>query len=269
MTTAPTDPDGVLIVTDQDAVRVLTLNRPAVLNAIDPDLGAALGTALAAADRDPAVRCIVLTASGTRAFSAGGDLKKMSQTDGPTMGGGSRAITEALQQRPRKPVIAAVNGLAYGGGLELVLACDLAVCAEHATFALPEVRRGILASGGGLVRLPRLIGQRRALQMILTGAPIDAATALAWGLVNEVASAGTELEVAIALGRAIAANAPGSLRWSKETAYAAIAATDEEAWRTNDQALEAVRRSPDAQEGPRAFAEGRPPVWSGTEADPI
>lgn len=263
---AAADSDGVLVVHDQDAVRVLTLNRPRVLNAIDAATGTALREALAAADADPAVRCIVLTGTGTRAFSAGGDLKKMAETDGPTMGGGSRAITEALHHRPGKPVIAAVNGLAYGGGLELMLACDLAVCADHATFALPEVRRGILASGGGLVRLPRLIGQRRALQMILTGAPIDAPTALAWGLVNEVAPSGTELEVAMTLAREIAANAPVSLKLSKQTALAAVTATDEEAWQTNTDALEAVRRSPDAQEGPRAFAERRPPVWTGLES---
>lgn len=269
MNPAPADPNGVLVVTDEGAVRVLTINRPEVLNAIDPELGSALHTALVAADDDAAVRCIVLTATGTRAFSAGGDLKKMAQTDGPTMGGGSRAITAALQHRPRKPLIAAVNGLAYGGGLELVLACDLAVCAEHATFALPEARRGILASGGGLVRLPQLVGQRRALQMLLTGAPIDAARAREWGLVNEVVRSGTELEVAMDLAREIAANAPLSIRWSKQTAYAALTATEQEAWRTNDRALEAVRRSPDALEGPRAFAEGRPPVWTGVEGDTI
>jgi enoyl-CoA hydratase/carnithine racemase len=252
-----------LLVHDEDGVRVLTLNRPQVLNAVDPALGAALHRALVAADTDSDVRCLLLTAIGERAFSAGGDLKAMAASDGPTMGGGSRAITEALQYRPGKPVLAAVNGLAYGGGLELLLACDLAVCAEHATFALPEVRRGILASGGGLVRLPRVVGPRRALQLILTGAPIDAATALDWGLVNQVVASGTELDAAMTLARAIAANAPVSLELSKQTAYAAMTVTDEEAWRVNTEALAAIRRSPDAREGPRAFAEGRPPVWTG------
>lgn len=264
MNTATND-DGVLLVHNHGAVRILTLNRPAVLNAVDPQLGAAIHGALIAADSDPTVQCVVLTGAGSRAFSSGGDLKKMSSTDGPAMGGGSRAITDALQYRPRKPVIAAVNGLAYGGGLELILACDLAVCAEHASFALPEVRRGILASGGGLVRLPRLIGQRRALQMILTGAPIDAATALAWGLVNEVSPSGTELETALALAGQIAGNAPASLRLSKQTVCAALNADDEAAWKANDNALELVRRTPDAQEGPRAFAEGREPVWTGSD----
>ncbi|QTI70974.1 enoyl-CoA hydratase/isomerase family protein [Gordonia polyisoprenivorans] len=146
---AAADANGGLLVTDRDAARVLTLNRPEVLNAIDPQLGSALHAALVAADADPSVRCIVLTATGSRAFSAGGDLKKMARTDGPTIGGASHAITEALQHRPGKPMIAAVNGLAYGGGL---------------------------------VRLPRLVGERRARQMILSGAPapVDASTALEW-----------------------------------------------------------------------------------------
>ena len=254
-----------LLVDDEGAVRVLTLNRPQVLNAINASLGAALHEALVAADADPGVRCILLTATGDRAFSAGGDLKEMAATDGPTMGGGSRVITEALNYRPGKPVLAAANGLAYGGGLELLLACDVVVAAEHATFALPEVRRGILASGGGLVNLPRVVGPRRALQLILTGTPIDAATALEWGLVNQVAPSGTQFQMAMALARTMASNAPVALKLSKQTVFAAMTASDHDAWRANTAALAAVRRSPDALEGPRAFAEGREPVWTGLD----
>jgi enoyl-CoA hydratase/carnithine racemase len=257
---------GELLVRDEDAVRVLTLNRPHVLNAINGALGTALHTALVAADADPGVRCILLTATGDRAFSAGGDLLEMAATDGPTMGGAARVITDALRHRPGKPVLAAVNGLAYGGGLELVLACDLVVCGEHATFALPEVSRGIVASGGGLVTLPQVIGPRRALQLILTAAPIDAATAREWGLVNLVVPTGTEVEAALILAGAVAANAPVALRVSKQTVLAARSATPEQAWQYNDAALEAVRRTADALEGPRAFAEHRPPLWTGLEA---
>ena len=255
-----------LLVRTDGAVRVLTLNRPQARNAIDSKLGAALHDAIIAADADPDIRCLVVTGAGDRAFSAGGDMKEMASTDGPDMGGGARVITAALRHRPAKPFIAAVNGLAFGGGLELVLACDLAVSAEHATFALPEVRRGVLASGGGLVNLPRLVGPRRAMQLILTGAPIDAATALSWGLVNAVAPSGTELAAALDLAHTIAANAPLSVHYSKQTAAASVNASEHDAWRLNSSAYRAVRCSPDAVEGPRAFAEGRPPVWTGTPA---
>ncbi len=254
-----------LLVRDEDCVRVLTLNRPHVLNAINGIAGASIYAALVAADGDPDVRCILLTAAGDRAFSAGGDLKDMADTDGPAMGGDARVITEALRYRPDKPVVAAVNGLAYGGGLELLLACDLVVCGDHATFALPEVRRGIVASGGGLVNLPRVVGPRRASQLILTGAPIDATTALEWGLVNQVVPKGSEFAAALALARAVAANAPVAVRASKKAMIAAMSATSHDAWQYSSAALEAVRRSPDALEGPRAFAQRRPPVWSGLE----
>lgn len=266
MTGPAPDTDGVLVVTDQDAVRVLTLNRPQVLNAIDAALGAALHEALVAADADPAVRCILITGTGERAFCAGGDLKEMAAIDGREMAGGGRVITRALRYLPSKPVLAAANGPAYGGGVEILLACDLVVCAEHATFALPEVRRSLIAAGGGLVRLPQLIGPRRAMQMVLTGAPIDAATALDWGLVNVVAPSGTELDVALELARTVAANAPLAVQVSKRTILAAMTSTDVEAWQVNEEAAAALARSPDAQEGPRAFAEGRPPVWTGLES---
>jgi len=252
-----------LLVADDGSVRVLTLNRPQVRNAINSTLGAALHEAIVAADADPAIDCLVITGAGAAAFSSGGDMKEMASTDGPDMGGGARVITQALRHRPAKPMLAAVNGLAYGGGLELLLACDLAVAGEHATFALPEVRRGVLASGGGLVHLPRLVGPRRALQLILTGSPIDAATALDWALVNDVVPSGTELAATLELARTIAANAPLSVRYGKQTAIAAFTATEHDAWRLSNAAYGAVRRSPDALEGPRAFAEGRPPVWTG------
>src|SRR3954471_17384072 len=211
-----------LLVHADGPVRILTLNRPQARNAINSTLGAALHEAIVAADADAGVRCLVVTGAGELAFSAGGDMKEMASTDGPDMAGGARVITQALRHRPAKPMIAAVNGLAFGCGLELVLACDLAVSAEHATFALPEVRRGVLASGGGLVHLPRLVGPRRALQLILTGAPIDAATALDWGLVNEVVPSGGALSAALELARTISGNAPLSVRYSKQTAIAAL-----------------------------------------------
>ena len=265
MTVGSLGPSEVLLVRDEDAVRVLTLNRPGVLNAIDAELATALHDALMAADTDPAVRCILITGSGERAFCAGGDLKELAAREdheSPEAPDGGRVITRALRYRPSKPVLAAANGPAYGGGVEILLACDLVVCAEHATFALPEVRRSLIATGGGLVRLPQLIGPRRASQMILTGAPIDAATALDWGLVNLVAPSGTELDVALELARTIAANAPLAVQLSKRTILAAMAWPEVEARQVNEEAAAALARSADAQEGPRAFAERRPPVWT-------
>ena len=252
-----------LLVDDDGPVRVLTINRPHARNAISAALGEALHEAIAAADADRAVRCLVITGAGDRAFSAGGDLKEIAASAAPQIESGARVITRALRHRPAKPFVAAVNGLAYGGGLELVLACDLAVSAAHATFALPEVRRGLIASGGGLVHLPRVVGPRRALQLILTGTPIDALTALDWGLVNDVVPSGTELAAAVELAHVIAGNAPLSVRCSKETALAALTATQHDGWRLSNAAFATVRESPDSKEGPRAFAEGRPPVWSG------
>ena len=265
--TGPGTEEGAdaLVVRDEDGVRVLRLNRPHVLNAIDAALADNLHDALVAADADTAVRCILITGTGERAFCAGGDLKEMAASDGRATAGGGRVITHALRYRPSKPVLAAANGPAYGGGVEILLACDLVVSAEHATFALPEVRRSLIAAGGGLVRLPQLIGPRRALQMTLTGAPIDAATALDWGLVNVVAPSGTELDVALELASTVAANSPIALQLSKRTILAGMTSTDAEAWRVNEEAAAALALSPDAQEGPRAFAEGREPVWTGLD----
>jgi len=250
-----------LLVRDEDSIRVLTLNRPQVLNAVNASLGEALHDALVSADADPDVRCLLLTGAGERAFCAGGDMKQEAAQDRP----GSRVITDTLRYRPEKPLLAAVNGLAYGGGFELLLACDVVVCAEHATFALPEVSRGRLATGGGLVRLPQLVGPRRALQLLLTGAPIDAATALDWGVVNQVTPSGHELRAALDLARSIAAHAPVAVRLTKQAVMATLRATDAEAWQLNEAASAAVRRTPDAEEGRRAFVEGRPPVWTGLE----
>lgn len=254
--------EATLLVCDDGPVRLLTLNRPSLLNALSGELGQALGTAIREADADPAVRVAVVTGAGSRAFCAGADLKEMAGL-GPSMGQGGRFVTRALRARPDKPLLAAVNGLAYGAGLELVLACDLAVCSEQATFALPEVQRGILASGGGLVRLPQVVGPRRALQLTLTGQPIDAPTALSWGLVNLVVPADRVIEATLALARAIASRAPLAVAASKHAIINGSRLPEDDAWTLNDAAFRQVKDSADALEGPRAFAEKRPPQWTG------
>ena len=258
---AETSEDTVLI-EDQGPVRVLTLNRPHVLNAVSPQLARELGAALAGIDVDPDIQIAILTGAGDRAFCAGADLKAMRGT-GPAMGEEAGVIASTLRFRPAKPVIAAVNGLAYGGGLELVLACDLAVCSEQALFALPEVKRGVLATGGGLVRLPHVIGPRRALQMTLTGEPVDAATALSWGLVNAVVPAGSLLEHAMSFAHAIARNAPLSVAESKRTINEGAGLAEDDAWILSEAAFHRIKDTADALEGPLAFAEKRQPTWQG------
>jgi crotonobetainyl-CoA hydratase len=253
--------DGELLVSDHGHARVLTINRPHALNALTAALGDRLGDALAAADADPRVRALVITGSGERAFCAGGDLKEIGASRTPS-GRGTRVVTRLVRQRLATPVIAAVNGLAYGGGLELMLGCDLVVSASHARFALPEVKRGLLASGGGLVRLPDVVGQRRALQMLLTGEPIDAPTALEWGLVNTLAQRGEVLATALRLASTIADNAPLSVRTSKAVVYQTARLPEAEAWALTASRHAQLMRSDDAVEGPRAFAEKRPPRWS-------
>jgi crotonobetainyl-CoA hydratase len=262
------DSADILLTEDHGPVRVLTLNRPSVLNAVSPQLGRALGAALAGLDADPGVQAGIITGAGDRAFCAGADLKAMLGT-GPSMGDGAGAITRALGFRPAKPVLAAVNGLAYGGGLELVLSCDLAVCSERALFALPEVKRGVLATGGGLIRLPHVIGPRRALHMALTGEPIDAATALSWGLVNSVVPAGSALEHTMSLAQAIARNAPLSVAASKRVINEGARLAEDDAWALSKAAFEWIKDSADALEGPLAFAEKRPPRWQGRLADQV
>ncbi|MET0821307.1 MAG: enoyl-CoA hydratase-related protein [Aeromicrobium sp.] len=248
-----------LVVADHGPVRVLRIDRPRALNALSVQLGREMGEALRQADADPAVRAIVVTGTGHRAFSAGGDLKEIATGD--LVGEGARIVTRMLRDRPETPMIAAVNGLAYGGGLELVLACDLCVSSEDAIFALSEAARGLLASGGGLVRLPHVVGPRRAAEMALTGEPIDADRALAWGLVNQVVPAADVMPAALRLAQTIARNAPLAVAASKRMIHEASRLSEDEAWGHNEKHVIAIHATHDAREGPRAFAERRPPVW--------
>lgn len=250
-----------------DRVGLVTLNRPDVLNAVDARVAARLGEILEEADADPQLRALVLTGSG-RAFSAGADLARMVDTARPDRppppGWGFAGIARHFVSTP---IIAAVNGLAYGGGLEIVLACDLAVAAESATFALPEVTRGILAGGGGLVRLPAQIPPKIALRMAYTGEPITAAEAARWGLVNAAVPAEKVLDEAFDLAERVCANAPLAVQASKRVAHRVVDAevTDEDlAWRVNNAESAALRRTNDAREGPLAFTEQRAPRWTGT-----
>ena len=254
-----------------DGVALVTLNRPAALNAVNADLSTAVGEGLEKAAADSQVQVVVVTGSG-RAFCAGADLKELAQQrpvhapDHPEWG-----FAGLVRHWIDKPLIAAVNGFAMGGGTEIALACDLVVAADTATFGLPEVKRGLLAAAGGVVRLQRQLPLKRALELALTGDGVDAATAQQWGLVNKVVPAAAVLEETLALAARIAANAPLSLSHTKQMIYRTAtgvsdwneAWADEDPWIVNAEATRAVFASDDALEGPRAFAEKREPRWIG------
>jgi enoyl-CoA hydratase/carnithine racemase len=256
----------------ENGVAVITLNRPNSLNAVNAPLSTAIGQGLEAAAADSDVRVVVVTGTG-RAFCAGADLKELAQKKPVHAEGHPEwGFAGLVQHWLDKPTIAAVNGFAMGGGTEIALACDLVVAADTATFGLPEVKRGLFAAAGGVVRLQRQLPMKRALELALTGEGIDATTAAEWGLVNRVVPAETVLDVALELARGIAANAPLAVQQTKRMIHRTWAGGSdwhadwvaEDPWVANSDAMRVVFTSNDAVEGPRAFAEKRAPHWSGT-----
>ena len=239
------------------AVTILTINRPERRNALDPATMSGIGLALTDAEFDDTVRVVVLTGAGDKAFCAGMDLKAFAE-GGISPDKLPKPGLEVLVERVfPKPVIAAVNGPALAGGFEIMLACDLVVAAEHAMFGIPEVKRGLVAAGGG-TRLPRRIPLALALEFGLTGEPVDAARAQALGLVNRVVPAARVRAEAIALAEAIAANGPLAIAATKELMWAEAGGLS----LAEVQARTApVFASDDAREGAIAFAERRAPHW--------
>jgi enoyl-CoA hydratase len=237
-------------------VLVVTLNRPEVANAMDPETMAAFGTALTDAEHDDDVRVVVITGAGDRAFSAGMDLKAFAAGERPEDGPGLDVLMRRVYP---KPTIAAVNGASVAGGFELMLACDLVVAAEHARFGIAEVKRGLVAAGGGTT-LPARIPMAVALELGLTGELIDAPRALRLGLVNRVVPAPSLMHEALALANQIAQNGPLAIRVTKQLMYHAAATTD---WDEIHRAVLPVFESDDAREGAVAFAEKRLPRWTG------
>jgi crotonobetainyl-CoA hydratase len=205
---------------------------------------------------------MVLTGAGEKSFSSGADLKALSRGDLTETGRGISLI-DICRRGLIKPLIAAVNGTCLAGGLELALACDLIVAAEEAVFGLPEVKVGLLAGAGGVARVCQRIGVAPALELVLTGDPIDARRAYELGLINRVVPRAELLETAIALAERIAENAPLAVQRSKKLARDIIGATENETWKLNNEARISIMSTEDAREGPRAFAEKRPPVWKG------
>lgn len=262
-----TDPAPIsLSVEREDHVLVLTIERPQARNAADADLATRMADALDEADQDREVRCVVITGSGDKAFCAGADLKGIGRGEFPLPAGREHYGFAGVTQHPTsKPLIAAVNGMALGGGAEIVLACDLAVAAESATFGLPEVKRGLIAAAGGVFRLPEQVPPKVAMRMMLTGEPIDAAEALRWGFVNEVVPDGQALTAALRLAAAVAANAPLAVQASKRLAWGKVdgqITREQQSWERNQAEMTAIVGSSDVQEGVLAFIEKRPPAWT-------
>lgn len=245
-------------------VAVLTLNRPASLNAIDPSLGAALREAWARLAQDDEVWVIVLTGAGERAFSAGADLKAPPPAEtfaGAFLGGAPGPSSITVPPGYLKPVICAVNGLAYGGGLELMLSTDIQVASSAARFALPEAKIGSIPGGGGTQRIARALPRGVARRMALTGEPIDADTALNHGLVSELVSPENVRGRAIEIAQLICQNAPLAVRAIKKALEAADELSIEDGLDFEQLLWGSLRDSEDRLEGRAAFAEKRPPVY--------
>ena len=246
----------------ESGITVITINRPEVMNSLHPPANAEMAAAVAAFEANSASRVAIITGAGERAFSAGNDLKYTASGQKleipPTgFGGLTRNFTR------RKPVIAAVNGVALGGGFEIALACDLIIAAENALFGLPEPKVGLAALAGGLQRLPRQIGEKNALGLILTGRHVDAAEGKALGFVNDVVPIGRALERALEWARTIASNSPQSIRTSLDVVRRSLdIASLEDSIEEPYASVQALRDGPDAVEGPLAFAEKRAPKWA-------
>jgi crotonobetainyl-CoA hydratase len=261
-------PDTAAVLTELvQHVLVVTVNRPSAHNAVNLAVSIGLGAALEMAENDIDIRAVIVTGAGERAFCAGADLKALAR--GETLGPDDEVraawgFAGYVAHHISKPTIAAVNGLAFGGGTEIALASDLIMAADTASFALPEVKRGIFAGAGGVFRLPRQLPKKIAMEMILTGAPISATRAFELGLVNRVVPAGDLMKAALELAGAICANAPLAVQASKRMAngiFDGIVSSETSFWdHCRAEGVE-LMRSADAKEGPRAFAENRAPVW--------
>ncbi len=244
-------------------VGVITLNRPDRLNAIDAAVNRGLVDAVRRLDADPDARVGVLRGAG-RAFCAGADLATVAEGEGESLGDAEDSFAGFVSMARATPIVASVHGYALAGGLELALACDVVVAAAGTQFGLPEVTRGLVAAAGGAIRLPRLVPEKRALEIILTGRRFDAAEAFALGLVSRVVP-DDELPAATReLAGAIAANAPAAVRESLALVRGTRGLTEAEAWEHSATAWRTVLATADAREGAQAFLERREPRWSGT-----
>ncbi|BBG01783.1 enoyl-CoA hydratase/carnithine racemase [Pseudonocardia autotrophica] len=238
-------------------VLLIRMMRTGKRNAVDAAMTTALDDALNELDDDPDLWCGVLAGDAT-AFSAGTDLAAGS--GGPTPRGGNYGV---VRRDRRRPLIAAVEGVAYGGGFEIVLACDMVVAGTGARFALPEVARGLVANCGALFRTPRPLPLNVAKQLLITGRPIDAQRAYSLGLVNELVEPGAAEAAALELARQVCANSPLAVSVTLRALERVVSEPDDRGWAATEVATAAIERSADRVEGVAAFLEKRPPRWTG------
>jgi len=264
VTDVPGDQPGALVDRAGD-VMVITINRPDARNAINAAVSIGVGDALEEAQNDPDVRAVVLTGAGDKSFCAGADLKAIARRESIYHPDHSEwGFAGYVQHFIDKPTIAAVNGTALGGGTELALASDLVVADERAMFGLPEVKRGLVAAAGGVFRIMDHLPRKVAVELLMTGEPLTARDALAWGLINQIVTQGPVLDAALALAARVTVNAPLSVQASKRIAYGVdggVITGDEPGWERTVREMRTLIRSEDAREGPLAFAEKREPVW--------
>lgn len=256
-----TGSDDVVRLEISDAIAIIVIARPEVRNAVDHRVAAGLERALDTVEADERIRVGIVTGEGSF-FCSGADLRMIS--DGADTAMTDRGGFAGLVERTRTtPLIAAVEGGALAGGLEIVLACDLVVAGVSARFGIPEVARGLVAGGGGLVRLPHRIPRNVAMEMALIGRPIDAARAYELGLVNLVVDDGGALGAAREMALDVAANPTVSVRESRAVVAGSADEGEPTGWTYNDRAMTAVQATADFVEGPRAFLDKRTPHWNG------
>jgi enoyl-CoA hydratase/carnithine racemase len=247
----------------RDRVGIIRLNRPEARNAVNNDLATGVEAALDDFEADPEVQAVVITGNG-KTFCAGADLKLVAAGRGAEMATAKGNFAGIVTRDFPKPIIAAVHGAALAGGFEIMLSCDLVVAADDTRFGLPEVKRGLFAAAGGLIRLPKRVPLAVATELAITGEPIDAPRALQLGLVNRIVPADQVVDAALELAATIAKNGPLAIRNSLTMVREAQDLSDDEAWKRNIELALEVFASKDSIEGATAFAEKREPRWTGT-----
>ena len=255
------DSTDLVLTERRDHILVVTINRPAARNAVNQATARQVEAAMDTLDEDAELFLGVITGAGGT-FSAGADLKAIARGEsGATEKRGGFGV---LRRPPAKPLIAAVEGFAVGGGFELCLACDLVVASRTAQFGLPEVRHNVVAVGGGLFRLPRRLPYHLAMELALTGRFVDAEFLHRWGVVNQLTGAGEALDGALRLAEAVLVNGPTAVAASKEIMFRSASwATEEQAWAAQLPIARPALQSADRKEGLTAFAEKRKPIWQG------